>query len=33
LGATTWQSSPLALTMFMAIKTLPTSIVHPPQLS
>ncbi|MGA8573016.1 MAG: hypothetical protein ACLP7A_15105 [Desulfobaccales bacterium] len=31
--APTLTSSPLALTMFMAIKALPTSIVHPPQLS
>src|SRR5208282_3451233 len=33
LGTPTWRSSPLALTMFMAIKTFPTSIVHPPQLN
>ncbi|MGA7577378.1 MAG: hypothetical protein ACLQUW_11095 [Desulfobaccales bacterium] len=33
LMAPTWHSSPLALTMFMAVKTLPTSILHPPQLS
>ncbi|MGA7561930.1 MAG: hypothetical protein WBW55_01845 [Desulfobaccales bacterium] len=33
LEATTWHSSPLAMTMFMAIKTLPTGILHPPQLS
>ena len=33
LGTPTWQSSPLALTMFLSIKILPTCIVHPPQLS
>ncbi len=30
LGTPTWQSSPLALTLFMAIKTFPTTIFHPP---
>ncbi len=33
LATPTGQSSPLALTMFMAIKTFPPSIVHPPQLN
>ncbi len=33
LGSPTWHSSPLVLTMFMAIKTFPSSILHPPQLS
>ncbi|MGD0827772.1 MAG: hypothetical protein ABSA09_06750 [Desulfobaccales bacterium] len=33
LGAPAWHSSPLAVTMFMAIKTFPTRIVHPPQLN
>ncbi|MGO9622156.1 MAG: hypothetical protein ACLPT6_12215 [Desulfobaccales bacterium] len=30
LGAPTWHSSPLVLTMFMAIKTFPSTIFHPP---
>src|SRR5208337_900729 len=30
LATPTWHSSPLVLTMFMAIKTFPTTIFHPP---